>query len=231
MKIDIGCYNELGSVTMKDRYQETVYTYDVRYSTFPFETAIPGENRTLDVPCAVCGEILHLRLNDRRTIALRQSVIPALFLLMLPLSLFLFDRAVNDATNGMWIFAILHFVFFVAGVGYLAFDIRQYEFEHFIAIKNRNNSVRLDERMRVPKHRLMDEGYPVLYGRQYAYYRALYFAVIAAYVYGLYTVIAAAKRSIADVLIAFGLILAGLPLYLLVSFLYDRFAGREVRIR
>lgn len=231
MKIGIGCFNELDSVTMKDRYQETVYTYDVRYTTFTIETAIPDENRVLDVPCPVCGEVLRLRQNDRRTIALRQAIIPALFLLMPPLSLFLFDRAINDATNGMWIVAILHFVFFVAGTGYLAFDIRQYEFEHFIAIKNRNNSVRLDERMKVPKHRLMDDGYPALYGGYYSRFRALYFAVIAAYACGLYMVIASAKRSITDVLIAFGLILAGLPLYLIVSYLYDRFAGRETRIR
>lgn len=233
MKINIGCFNNLDSITMQDRYNETVYKYDINYHIFETDVDIPIINEKRSILCPVCNDNIELKIRNKKGVLFRQLRILFGFILTLPISLYFFHLAVNDDKGGFWVIAILFFIFGCILTGSLAFNLKKYESDSFISISNKNNFVKLDDRMKASKHKLFDENYKFIYNTLYLFTRLLYLLSIMVYLFLFYQIVITKNQSqfVGTMICLFIVFSVGIPVVLLIDFIYDKFFGKVYKIK
>jgi hypothetical protein len=232
MKIIAGCFNNINSIIMKDRINETVFTYDMNYQTYEIDADIPEKNRIFVMECPVCKEKFTVKIRNKINILLRQSIYLFVFLSTLPISIIFFNMAKHDNTNGFWVIAILFFIFGCVITGTLVFNIKKNEFGVFIHIPNRNNLIKIDDKMNALKHKLFDKNYLPFF--KSFYYLLIFISVVSGliYFYFLCQVVIYNNSFFIPVAISlFVLLIIGLPIFFLLNHLYDKFLSKERRLK
>jgi len=232
MKIKVGCFQAIDSMTMQDRLHEVIYNYQASYLFFTDEIEIPDALKKNEILCPYCGRKLAVLIRSRKSLLLHQASFLFLFITTLPVSLFLFDRAVYSSTGLMWLAAVLFFIFGSILTGFIAYDIKQYEFESLYKIKSREFIKTPDGNHSFNKHRTFEEGYELQLKKTYLIFRITYLAAILVFALGFYKIVVARANDFNFIFFALVAMLAvSLPLLRLMNFLYDRHWGKTIKLR
>jgi len=232
MTTKIGCFQDIDDMTMQDRLHEVVYTYKARYNYFMDDFEVPEERLEKGLVCPYCGGNLAIVIKDRKRLLAGQASFLLVFIATLPVSLFLFNRAVRADTGGMWTIAVLFFIFGCFFAGFIAFNIKQYEFEALYKIKNREMVKTPDGKHAFNKHRTFEEGYTHQFGKIYIIFRIVYALSILLYLLFFYKLVVARESDFNFIFFSLVLIFSvSLPLLRLMNYLYDKFWGKTIRVR
>lgn len=232
MTTKIGCFQEIDSMTMQDRLHEVVYTYKAHYKYFTDDFEIPESKLGKEIVCPYCGDTLAIVVQDRRRLLAGQASFLLAFIATLPISLFLFDSAVRAGTGGLWTLAVLFFIFGCFYTGFIAFNIKQYEFEALYKIKNRAMVKTPDGKHSFNKHRTFEEGYEHQFGKAYVVFRVAYASSILLYLFFFYRIVIERENDFNFIFFSLVLLLSiSLSLLRLMNYLYDKFWGKTIKFR
>ncbi len=219
-------------MTMQDRLHEVVYKYKANYKHFQDEINIPSLPERKEILCPHCGGKLLIVIQNKKRLLMNQASFLLLFIATLPISLFLFDRAVNVSTGAMWTLAVLFFIFGCFLTGFIAFDIKQYEFEALYKIKNREFIKTPDGNHSFNKHRTFEDGYAHQFGKVYVLFRIVYALSILFYLFFFYRLVIAREGDFNFIFLSLVLLLSvSMPLLRLMNFLYDKYWGKTIKLR